>query len=242
MWFLLEPTSRTATKRNDNHSGHLGDMRPRLIGRGLSISTMFHVERHDLWLQIARHSVHTPPEDFIEKLERYREWLLEEAIPAGGLGPAESERVDERHIADSLLFSLLTPKCERALDIGTGAGLPGVPLAILMPETRFVLLDRSGKRVHLVKRATRVLDLGNVDVIQDSVSDFSGRFPVVVSRATIPPDLFLSHLKRLLQPGGVGLLGGSWEQEPVYEAYEREEIGSTILDQPVWILIMRQSE
>ena len=202
---------------------------------------MFHVEPVDLWLRIADASSFPVPDELAENLTRYREWLLDEAIPAGGIGPGEASRVDIRHIADSLLFSLLIEPGGEVLDVGTGVGLPGIPLACLMPETRFVLLDRSARRVRLANRAVRVLQLGNVEVVQSALHSWRQPSPVVVSRATIPPDDLLLPLKRLVSPGGIAVIGGSWNERPKVDGYDVEEIGSAFLDRSVWILMMRQT-
>lgn len=203
---------------------------------------MFHVEPVDLWLRIAAASRFPVPDDLAEDLTRYRDWLVSEAIPAGGIGPGEASRVDIRHIADSLLFSLaIEPGNDEVLDVGTGVGLPGIPLACLMPETRFFLLDRSARRVRLANRAVRVLQLVNVEVIQSDLHRWRRAAPVVVSRATIPPEELLSPLKTLVSPGGIAVLGGSWNERPEVDGYDVKEIGSAFLDRSVWILMMRQT-
>lgn len=202
---------------------------------------MFHVEPNDLWLRIAGASLFPIPEDFSDKLARYRDWLVAEALPAGGIGPGEVSRVDTRHIADSLLFSLFMEPADRVLDVGTGVGLPGIPLACLMPETGFVLLDRSARRVELVRRAARVLRLGNVEVVRSDVSAWEQAVPAVVSRATTPPEILLPTLKTLVSPGGIAVIGGSWSEMPEVGGYEVKEIGSAFLDHSVWILMMRQT-
>ncbi|MCJ7726924.1 MAG: class I SAM-dependent methyltransferase, partial [Acidimicrobiia bacterium] len=101
------------------------------------------------------------------QLEVYAGWLRDEAIPAGGLGPREGERVWARHIADSLSFAAAwrnrTPPRE-ILDVGSGVGLPGIPLAILWPDALITTLDRGGRRIRLLTRATRIVGLVNVDV------------------------------------------------------------------------------
>lgn len=178
---------------------------------------------------------------FVGQLQRYRDWLDSEAISAGGLGPAEQERLETRHITDSLLFSLAFEPGEHVLDVGSGVGLPGIPLAILLPETQFTLLDRAGRRVDLMRRAIRILGLDNVAVIHDDLANWSHPSETVVSRAAIPPERFLPVLDRIVIPNGTAVLGGSWNEAPEVSGYETKEIGSKILDQPVWVLIMRRT-
>lgn len=174
-------------------------------------------------------------------LETYREWLLTEAVDAGGIGPNEADRIDNRHIADSLLFvgGFPTPPAQ-ILDVGSGVGLPGIPLAVVMPETRFHLLDRSGGRVDLMKRAIRILDLPNVEVVQGDIADWSQMVEGVVSRASLSPERALTSFKRLLGPGGRAVIGGSWASKPEIHGFELLEVPAMVLDQRVWLLIMRQ--
>jgi 16S rRNA G527 N7-methylase RsmG len=110
-----------------------------------------------------------------------------------------------------------------------------------MPETRFVLLDRSARRVGLANRAVRVLQLDNVEVVQSEVRAWKQPAPVVISRATIPPEDLLSPLKTLVSPGGMAVVGGSWGEMPEVNGYDVKEIGSAFLDHGVWILMMRQT-
>ena len=127
---------------------------------------MFHV-KHELWQRVTSTGGRRLNPNQIERLARFQEWLVTEAVPAGGLGPNEVDRVARRHVADSLLFaSVLEGSPEHIRDLGSGVGLPGIPLAILLPESRVELVDRSGRRTDLIKRAVRVLGLPNVDVIQ----------------------------------------------------------------------------
>lgn len=194
-----------------------------------------------LWRNIAEFAGFALDDSQVELLNRYRDWLKTEAIPAGGLGPAEEDRLDERHIADSLLFAWPFDEFPEALiDLGTGVGLPGVPLAILWPETRVQLIDRSGKRIDLVRRACRVLGLDNIETLHRDLTDLGGRFPAIVSRAAMPPGRLASYAEELLQPGGLAVVGGSWASEPDEPNWETRRIPGEMLDRAVWLLIMRR--
>lgn len=174
----------------------------------------------------------------------YREWLGKEAIPTGALGPAEKDRLDDRHIADSLLFLhgwSRDEDPETIWDLGSGAGLPGIPLAVLLPDTRLKLVDRSRKRGALLRRVVRVLGLDNVEIEESDIGDLKGSAPMIVSRATMGPVRLHPVLREHLAPDGVAVLGGSWVSRPteVPAGWEVKEIVSDSLDRAVWLLIMR---
>ena len=176
----------------------------------------------------------------ISRLTEYRQWLLTEGVAAGGIGPNEKDRIDNRHIGDSLLFAagFGIPPTD-VLDVGSGVGLPGIPLSIVMPETGFTLLDRSGRRVDLMRRVTRVLDLPNVEVVQGDIVDWETTVDGIVSRASLSPELATTIFPRLLRPGGCAVIGGSWAAPPVVVGFDLLEVPAMVLDQTVWLLIMR---
>jgi 16S rRNA (guanine527-N7)-methyltransferase len=192
----------------------------------------------------------------LELLSGYADWLRSEAIPAGGLGPREGERVWSRHLADSVLFAGAwrgdPPK--ELLDVGSGVGLPGIPLAILWPQTTVTLLDRGGRRVRLLYRAAAVLRLANVVVAQGDALAVADDWEGIVVRGALRAPEVVGLAARLLQPGGTAVLGLSRRAQPpertaelmgVAEALglQSELVGvpPEILDAPVWLLIMRLS-
>ncbi|MGD2044539.1 MAG: class I SAM-dependent methyltransferase [Acidimicrobiia bacterium] len=177
----------------------------------------------------------------LHRLERYGEWLESEGTTGGGIGPDEAVRIERRHLADSLLFASQFPHdCAEVLDVGSGVGLPGIPLAVVLPGTSFTLIDRSGRRVDLLRRAIRILDLGNCQVVQGEIEAWRRTAPVLVARASLPPDEMRPVAQRLVRPGGVAVLAGSWRERPHYTGWTTIEIPSDVLDQPVWLLIMRR--
>ena len=154
-----------------------------------------------------------------QMLRKYADWLNEEALPAGGLGPEEGARVWDRHVLDSLVFAGGWPDSTpgSAGDLGSGVGLPGIPLAILWPRTRWTLIDRSGRRVELVRRAVRILRLENVEVVQDDLAGHKTHYDAIVARGVKDPMILSRDMRRLLLPGGRGAIGvsrtGSYEKE-----------------------------
>jgi 16S rRNA (guanine527-N7)-methyltransferase len=151
----------------------------------------------------------------METLEQYAAWLFEEAIPAGGLGPREGPRLWERHIGDSVAFAaaLGSEVGGRVLDVGSGVGLPGIPLAVTLPRAEFILLDRAGRRTRLLNRALRILDLPNVSVVQGDVFRIDGRYDGLVSRGSLPQKQLVAQVARLVAPGGIGVVALSRRQE-----------------------------
>lgn len=108
-----------------------------------------------------------------------------------------------RHILDSLV---VVPHLDarRVLDVGTGAGLPGIPLSLACPDTEFVLLDSNNKKIRFVRQAIADLGLDNVTVEQTRVEDYRPEqaFDVVISRAYSSLGEMHAQVGRLLVPGG----------------------------------------
>lgn len=147
-------------------------------------------------------------------LVRYHAWLVEEAVAAGGIGPNETDRLWSRHIADAVLFAIGLDDARSCLDIGSGVGLPGIPLAIVRSEIGFWLVDRSGRRCDLMKRAIAVLGLDNCHVIHGDIGSVDKKFDSIVSRASLPPEQAMIHVKRLLRSEGTAVIGLSRVRDP----------------------------
>jgi len=115
-----------------------------------------------------------------------------------------------RHLLDSLsVCPYLYGK--RVLDAGTGAGLPGIPLALVAPERKFHLLDSSGKKVRFVRQAVLELGLANVSVIQGRMESYlpGEKFATIVSRAVASPtDLARATRDLIAHPGRLLIMSG----------------------------------
>lgn len=113
----------------------------------------------------------------------------------------QPEQMLVRHIMDSIVVEPhLTGS--RFIDVGTGPGLPGVPLAIVRPESHFVLLDSLGKRVRFLKQVQHELGLTNIEPVQSRVEEYQGEpFDGVISRAFASLDDMLSWCHHLPASG-----------------------------------------
>ena len=194
--------------------------------------------------------------DQILLLERYSDWLCNEAIPAGGLGPREGPRLWNRHIGDSLVFAGGWGEVpSELLDIGTGVGLPGIPLAILWPDCVVTLLDRGARRIRLLHRIVRVLALPNVVIAQGDAFAVADEWAGLVFRGGVKAAEAVGLSARLLLPGGRAVLGLSRRPDlpersndlvGIAEAMGLSahvvEVPTTILDGPAWLLIMQSSD
>jgi 16S rRNA (guanine527-N7)-methyltransferase len=107
------------------------------------------------------------------------------------------------HILDSLSINPFL-QGERTVDVGTGAGLPGIPLAIINPDKHFVLLDSNSKKTRFLTQAIHALGLKNVEVIHGRCEVFKPleKFDNIVSRAFSAIAVMLATTEHLLKPGG----------------------------------------
>lgn len=193
------------------------------------------------WIRSAEFGGISPHPDQIDQMRVYADWLSTEAVTAGGIGPAEPDRIDLRHLADSVLFaSQLSAETREVWDLGSGVGLPGIPMAICLPEVEFTLIDRAGGRIDLMKRAIRILGLENCSVLQRDITMLDGATQAIVSRASLPPDRLADLVRPLLAPHGTAVVAGSWEQAPDHPDWDVIEIPPDVLDRTVWLLMMRR--
>lgn len=182
-----------------------------------------------------------------EQLETYGRWLLEEALGAGGIGPEEGPRLFDRHVGDSLGYLVGMPHdAESLIDVGSGVGLPGIPLAIVLPGCSVTLVDRSGRRCDLARRIVRILDLPNVEVIREDVDRLTSVWDVATFRASLPLDRAFAVFGDLTRPMGIGLFGLTRRREPPEPPSPPKGVTAEVLraeppvlDSPLWLLRMR---
>jgi 16S rRNA (guanine527-N7)-methyltransferase len=179
---------------------------------------------------------------YLEEIERFNG-------PYGLVKVRDREELAVKHILDSLsplgvfcrLLAALPSPPPRVVDVGSGAGLPGIPLAIALPRITMTLLERKGRRAGFLRNAAAALALPNVAVEAAELERAAGnRFDLAVFRAFRPLDQgALRSLTRLLRPGGClaaykgrrtvieaelgAMPGGAWEIIPCPVPFLNEE-------------------
>jgi len=133
------------------------------------------------------------------------------------------DKLEERHVLHSLAIAKVIQFKARTtiLDVGTGGGFPGIPLAIMFPEANFLLVDSIGKKIMVVNEVVKALGLKNVKAMQIRAEDVDAKFDFVVSRAVTKMPVFLQWVKRKIRKknfnslnnGILYLKGGDVEEE-----------------------------
>jgi 16S rRNA (guanine527-N7)-methyltransferase len=147
---------------------------------------------------------HTVYDSNSQAIEKYAQLLRDRAVAWGLLGPSETDRIWDRHILNSAALAELIPVGSTVVDIGSGAGLPGVPLAILRPDLTVTLLEPLLRRSTFLTEAITELGLGDrVTTIRGRAEDHSGRYDVAVARAVARLDRLIPWCDQLRHPGGM---------------------------------------
>lgn len=154
-----------------------------------------------------------------EAICRYVDLLLSVGVDRGVIGPGEAPRIWERHILNCAVLAPVIPAESSVADIGSGAGLPGLVLAIARPDLSVTLIEPLLRRTGFLQEAVTACGLGNVEVVRDRAENLSGRtgfqFDVVTARAVAPLVTLARWALPLCRPGGelLALKGKTAENE-----------------------------
>jgi 16S rRNA (guanine527-N7)-methyltransferase len=151
----------------------------------------------------------------------YADLLATDGVTRGLIGPREAPRIWERHLYNCVLLTDLLVRDVEVCDIGSGAGLPGLVLAIRRPDLRVTLVEPLLRRTTFLSETVERLGLANVTVVRDRAENLhsTSEFDVVTSRAVAPLPRLLAWSLPLVRPGGSMLaLKGSSAREEVANA------------------------
>ena len=153
-----------------------------------------------------------------QKLLAYHGWLMEWNQAYNLTGIRDPKVMIPQLILDALV-ALPVIQIGPIIDVGSGAGLPGLPLAISRPDLNFCLIDSNGKKTRFIKHVVTMLQLPNVDVVQSRVEAYTPAVKAnwVVSRAFSSLAQFIQLTRHLLAPQGQWL---AWKGDPTTELTE----------------------
>ena len=161
----------------------------------------------------------------IDLARAYTSRLAQDSETFGLLGPRELPRIWSRHVINSALLSELVPDHTLVADVGSGAGLPGIPMAIAQPNAHFTLIEPMERRANWLSSVVADLGIKNVDVIRARAEEVSRTdFDIVTARAVAALDKLLKLLTPLTRGSNlktVLALKGSRAPEEITEAKPR---------------------
>lgn len=196
--------------------------------------------------------------DQLEDAVGFAKMLAEHGVQRGLIGPREVDRLWERHLLNSAVVSELLPEGCRVVDVGSGAGLPGIPLAIVRPDLKLTLLEPMARRVAWLTEVVETLGL-SVAVVRGRAEETVVReqlagSDVVTARAVAPMERLAGWCLPLLRPGGllVALKGESAMRELERDAKAVQRAGGTnlrvvscgveVLDVPTTVVLVERND
>lgn len=189
--------------------------------------------------------------------ERYADLLVTEGVVRGLIGPREAPRLWDRHLLNCAVLGEVVADGATVADVGSGAGLPGLVLAIARPDLRVTLVEPLLRRTRFLDEAVDTLDLGDrVEVVRGRAEELHGRrtWDVVTARAVAP----LERLARWCLPlagvnGELVAMKGAAAAAEVDDSWPAlrtlgcarpvvTELGGGVLDEPTWVVRVARPE
>jgi len=161
------------------------------------------------------------------KLLRFGELVLDTNKLFNLVGDVDMDTMLSKHIADSLAGAKYVGEHKRVLDVGTGAGFPGMPLAIALPHVQFTLMDATEKKIHFIASAVKELGLTNVTPVcaraeEAALSKYRESFDGVISRAVAPMVRLCEYTVPFIKVGGRLL---AYKGPRIHEEYTNSDEG-----------------
>ena len=141
----------------------------------------------------------------LDQARRYAELLATDGVTRGLIGPRETERLWDRHLLNCAVVAELLPEQGELVDIGSGAGLPGIVLAMLRPSLQVILLEPLLRRSVFLEECVAELGLANATVVRARAEEKAAaqiQADIATARAVAPLDRLAGWAARLLRPGG----------------------------------------
>ena len=163
--------------------------------------------------------------DQIDQARSFAQTLANDSDELGLLGPRELDKLWSRHILNSAVVAELVSPGDKVADVGSGAGLPGIPMAIARPDADFVLIEPMERRSSWMLEVVEDLRLKNVRILRSRAEDVTEQdFDIVTARAVAALDKLLKMCVPLLKPGGALIaLKGSKAAEEIANSKKLEK-------------------
>lgn len=160
--------------------------------------------------------------DQLERLAYFAELVAEKNDEVNLISRKDVEHLIENHVfVSSLIADFIPDKCSKFLDVGTGGGFPGIPLAITKPMLRGVLVDSTAKKINAVKEFIEKMRLSNVEAVnqrvesEEFIQKYANSFDLVISRATVPMIILFRYALPLIKDKAylIAVKGGNLNEE-----------------------------
>lgn len=167
--------------------------------------------------------------DRLRQARQYVDLLVTTGISHGLVGPREAERIWTRHVLNCVAVAELVPAGSQVADVGSGAGLPGLPLAIARPDLTVVLLEPLLRRTTWLTDVVEAIGLENVEVVRARAEETTLGADVVTARAVAPLARLGEWSAGLVRPGGtlIALKGETAPAELERDAEDLRRVGFT---------------
>ncbi len=187
----------------------------------------------------------------IGKARIYFNALVRDSDELGLLGPREMPKLWSRHILNSAVVAELVPAGKTCADVGSGAGLPGIPMAIAQPDAEFILIEPMERRSNWLKKMVDEIGLTNVRVIRARAEEVGEVFDIVTARAVSALPKLLRMTVPLTRDGGeIIALKGSKASEEIEESkkltkklkiksFEILQVGTAHLAEPTTVVLTK---